>query len=752
MTCHERLERQQAPLRGIRVLCVGASLSAALLSELLNAQGASTVFAGHACPGSRGRLVALMESVSSAPPRGTEVPGPGPGSPGLIASADVVIDPRPADASAPAGWSRSELLSRAGPRAIYCALPAFAYRDERWRGMEGSEEVLAAMLGAYWRGRNGQPTLTAVPISACFGALAAALGVASALLARERYGEGQQVEVSEFDATFLAIGARALTVGGDAAAERPSDPWGGPCRCADARWVWVNLATPKAVRRFAEHVGLAERWERAGFLGRADLGQLSPGRAELRRELSSLFRSRPAHVWDQLAVGLGIPLTLVRTLDEVRATDPDVAQGTSGPPELRRAFRDRAAVVLRASGEDAGRGGQPADVAWSRERPACAAWAAADPDAATAAPLPLAGVRVLDVSQMLAGPVAGRLLAELGATVIKINDPQERGAGYRWQENRYHTDVNRGKATLLVDLKRPGGQSIARRLLTQADVVLENFRQDAARRLGFGRAQLRTAAPSLCHAHISAFSVGSRWDAPGYEPNAQAIAGLMAWDPDSGAPRLQPFAVNDYGTGLLCAFGVTLALYDRLRGGASSYVEASLSRTAFFYAWAMAAGRHERDGAPPACLWRLRDGWIAVTGQPEHTMQRLWALVAKPGDVSVPSSRREALVRGRLRDMRSGEVAAQLARDGLVATRVQSYQSQARRPDLRARGVLVSHRYSETFVMSAVGNPIQLSGTPVRQGRWVSRPGRDAPALLGVMGMAQTEMQRLLADGTLAIG
>jgi crotonobetainyl-CoA:carnitine CoA-transferase CaiB-like acyl-CoA transferase len=141
---------------------------------------------------------------------------------------------------------------------------------------------------------------------------------------------------------------------------------------------------------------------------------------------------------------------------------------------------------------------------------------------------------------VLAGPTAARTLAEFGAEVIKVNNPWEEGAGYRWQVHRYHTDVNRGKRTILIDLKRDEGMGILWRLVEGADAFLQNLRLGVAERLGFGYAQVKARKPDIVYLSVSAFGYGGEWQyRPGYEPNAQAIAGMQArgW---RCRPRLRP--------------------------------------------------------------------------------------------------------------------------------------------------------------------------------------------------------------------
>ena len=170
---------------------------------------------------------------------------------------------------------------------------------------------------------------------------------------------------------------------------------------------------------------------------------------------------------------------------------------------------------------------------------------------------------------MLAGPTATRTLAEFGADVVKINNPGEEGAGYRWQVHRYHTDVNRGKRTILLDLKQPDGLGAFRRLVEGADVVLHNFRPGVAERLGVGYEQVRLIKPDIVYGSVGFCGEGGPWEGvPGYEPNAQAATGMMArMAGKAGPPAMQPFAPNDYATGLLGAFALGLALFHRGQTG-----------------------------------------------------------------------------------------------------------------------------------------------------------------------------------------
>jgi CoA-transferase family III len=166
-------------------------------------------------------------------------------------------------------------------------------------------------------------------------------------------------------------------------------------------------------------------------------------------------------------------------------------------------------------------------------------------------------------------PSAGIMNGVFGADV-KINSPGEEGASYRWQVHRYHTDVNRGKRTILLDLKTPEGLEVFRRLVEDADIVLQNFRPGVAELLGVGYEQVRARKPDIVYGSVGFLGEGGPWESmPGYEPNAQAATGMMArMAGHHGPPAMQPFACNDYATGLLGAFALGLALFNRQVTGA----------------------------------------------------------------------------------------------------------------------------------------------------------------------------------------
>jgi crotonobetainyl-CoA:carnitine CoA-transferase CaiB-like acyl-CoA transferase len=195
-------------------------------------------------------------------------------------------------------------------------------------------------------------------------------------------------------------------------------------------------------------------------------------------------------------------------------------------------------------------------------------------------PGPLAGLRVVDCSTVLAGPYCTMLLGDLGADVVKVEPPEgdaTRGWGPPWvgesaglRTAAYYLAVNRNKRSLRLDLKTDAGAAVLGRLLERGDIVVENFRVGGFARLGFDDARLRRLNPSLVHLAVSGFGTGGpAADLPGYDFVIQAISGLMsitgAPDADGGQPTKVGVAISDVMTGMLGAVSVLAALVGRER-------------------------------------------------------------------------------------------------------------------------------------------------------------------------------------------
>ncbi|TDF64548.1 CaiB/BaiF CoA-transferase family protein [Cupriavidus sp. L7L] len=198
--------------------------------------------------------------------------------------------------------------------------------------------------------------------------------------------------------------------------------------------------------------------------------------------------------------------------------------------------------------------------------------------------LPLAGIRVLDLSRILAGPTCAMVLGDLGAEVIKVEHPQRGDDTRDWglavgsTQTAYFNSVNRNKQSVTVDLQSEQGRRIARDLIRQSDVVIQNFKFGGAEKLGLGYEALRAEQPDLIYCSISGYDrTGSEAARPGYDLVVQGEAGLMALNGEADQPPLKfGVAAVDLFTGMYAAQGVLAALVERNRTGKGRHIEMAL--------------------------------------------------------------------------------------------------------------------------------------------------------------------------------
>ena len=260
----------------------------------------------------------------------------------------------------------------------------------------------------------------------------------------------------------------------------------------------------------------------------------------------------------------------------------------------------------------------------------------------------LAGIKVLDLSRVLAGPSCGQLFADLGADVIKIED-REGDENRRWLpvvdgRGANFMSVNRGKRGITLNLKSARGQDILARLVRRSDVLIENFPPDTARRLGLDWERLSSQNDNLIHLSITGYGArGPLRNRPGYDNMLQAFSGMMAMtgEADAGPARMGP-SVIDMGTGMLAFAGACAALLARAQGKTKGqHVEVSLMQTAVaqlgyhFTAYTMAGVVPQRTGSAvwhivPYQTFRTADGWVLAGA----TNDAVWVRLA--GTLGVP--------------------------------------------------------------------------------------------------------------------
>jgi len=260
----------------------------------------------------------------------------------------------------------------------------------------------------------------------------------------------------------------------------------------------------------------------------------------------------------------------------------------------------------------------------------------------------LAGVRVLDLSTIVAGPAASMILADLGADIIKVervgSGEDGRAMGpHRGQWGAYFTTLNRGKRSIAVDIRQPAGRETVLRLAATCDVFLENFRGGRAVELGFDESSVRARRSDIIYASLSAYGPsGPDYTRPGYDAILQARTGIMSITGTSeDAPVRSGVSILDMGTGVWMALGVVAALLERQRSGKGQRVDASLFQTgvmlmSYHLLYRQFAGVNPRPQGSrhtafaPYGAYQAADGALMIGISSDKAFRRLCDALGKP--------------------------------------------------------------------------------------------------------------------------
>ncbi|WP_187369172.1 CaiB/BaiF CoA transferase family protein [Baekduia soli] len=349
---------------------------------------------------------------------------------------------------------------------------------------------------------------------------------------------------------------------------------------------------------------------------------------------------------------------------------------------------------------------------------------------------PLAGVRIVDLTQTLAGPYATMLLADLGADVLKIESPGRPDRARSMptvrvgDQTAYFACLNRNKRSVALDLKDEHGRAAFLRLVASAQVVVENFRPGVMDRLGVGFEALREVNPAIVLCSISGFGAGAgARDQATYDYLVQALAGTMSitGEPD-GPPAKYGVSIVDHVAGTFGALGVLAALQDAQRTGEGRHVDVSLFDTHLSMLTYLAADylnggtapvRHASSAHPyivPSQLFETADGHIVVMPLAAHMWKKLCTaleldeLAADPAldDAEGRLAQRERVVRGvgaAIAALPTAEALARLASNEVPAAPVRTVAEALADPHVADRGMLV-----EAGGVQMVGNPVKISG------------------------------------------
>src|SRR5438309_10695609 len=387
----------------------------------------------------------------------------------------------------------------------------------------------------------------------------------------------------------------------------------------------------------------------------------------------------------------------------------------------------------------------------------------------------LEGLRVLDVTQVMAGPFCAMLLADLGADVIKIEPPA--GDSTRQMPGAVGTDspsfnaVNRGKRSAVINLKSSEGREVFGRLARSSDILIENYRPGVMDALGFGYAEVARMNPRLVYASISGYGqTGPRRDRGGFDLIAQGVAGIMSITGEpGGAPVKAGVPLADLSAGLFAVVGILAALEARRRTGAGQHVDTSLvdagvalslwEATEYFSGAGIPApmGSAHRMNAPYQAI-RCADGYITLGAANERLFRRLcdvlghseWSDMPEFAD-NASRVRNHAALAGRIEAITSQRPRthwlALLDAKEIPCGPINDYAQVFADPQVQAREMIVEVDHPTLGRLKTLGSPIKLSATPPDVRRRAPLLGEHTDEVLSQAGYSEREIAALHRSG-----
>ena len=395
--------------------------------------------------------------------------------------------------------------------------------------------------------------------------------------------------------------------------------------------------------------------------------------------------------------------------------------------------------------------------------------------------LPLRNVRVLDVSQIMAGPFCSMLLGDMGADVIKVEPPgsgdqTRRAMGFKLKgfDSLGFINMNRNKRSIVLNLKTEAGREVFYQLVRTADVLVENYRPGAAARLGIDYATLKAINPRLIYASISGFGQTGPWSQrPGFDLIAQAMGGVMSitGDPD-GPPAKSGVPVADIGCALFAVYAILSAYISRLETGEGQYVDASLFEAAIAFAvWDISEfwgtgkvpqklGTANRMSAPYQAV-RASDGYFVMGANSDKLWRSLCELIDRP---DLLKDSRFASIADRLANRvalieelemtfvtrPAEDWVARMLGAGIPAGPIYNYAQALDNDHARHRNVVMEIDHPVEGKVRSIGFPVKLSGTPQQVRMPPPLLGAHTEEVLAELGIGPEAVEKFRAAGAFA--
>lgn len=755
---------ESGPFDGVTVLDLTSGGAGALATMFLSDSGARVMRAvGPSAPLFRDGGFVIWDRGKEAIDLDVDGPDAAAALAKLIPGIDILIEDF-APSSPRQALVDAAKLQALNPRLVACSITGYGKLGPLKDEPPVDDLVLArsGVMGGM-PGFRPAPVHVIHPLPSVGAALFACIGVAASLLAREETGRGRMVETSLLAGALLY---HPKVVGeGIAPHEFQTHPSGSApfysvYECGDGKYIQLGCVHEAFINSAAKLMGLTELVAEPRFdLGRG--GDTPEDVQEMRDRITEIMAGRTAAEWAVAFEDADVPFAPSRWSEESLADEQvihnkmvlDLADPARGPVTQMGAPIHFTQTAASPKGPRAAASGPIPDLApLSGE-----ASVASGEDAP-----PLAGVRILEITNLIAGPTSGRLLADLGADVIKLEPPA--GDISRPIGRTYFYNVNFNKRSVCFDARIPGAKKAIQQIAATCDAVLANLRPGATDRMGLGPA----VNPNMIETHITGYGwTGPYAKRPGIDPMAQAMMGLQRAQggPDNPPSFPAQLAPTDYTTGAMGALGLIMALYQRTKNGIVQRVESNLLNGGVVLSSAWFSRYDGKPDRPLADqqqyglnayhrLYPLADGWIYVAADAPEQQSALKAWLGlgdldaagegHPAQSPLAKAMADAFAGRALKDVESGLKSA-----GVPAAEAQAGDSELflDDPHSHANNMVAVRQHPKVGKMQTAWNYIQFASTALTAGRPTPLLGEQTAEVLAESGLSQADIDQLFADG-----
>lgn len=699
----------------------------------------------------------------------------------LVCSADVLIE----DFASTSPYQQVvdyDYLRRINPRLVHCSITA--YGKQGMMQDEPADEILVmarmGILGAQPGFREG-PVYVAHPVASLGAATLAAQGIVASLYAREKTGYGRKVDTSVMAGALLF----APKVVGEHLEQRPfqlTPAGGGPFysvfECADGNWIQIGCIHAGFVDIAATVMGIADLLANPRYGdGRRPVSE--DARRELFDIVAGVIKTKPCAEWEQIFEDADVPYARASSTDESMDNPQVIAN------DMIIQLQDHSAGDVTQMGNPIKFALTPGEIGGGRpvrgQHTEQVLSEFADVDLPMPAAVeqrndtpPLDGVRVLEMTNVIAGPAAGKCLGDLGADIIKMEPPY--GDISRPSGAQYFLYLNSNKRSVSVNTKTAEGQRIAQQFAAGADIMLANMRPGATDRMGLSVEELKPLNPGLIEAHTTAFGwTGPYAHRPGVDPLAQAWMGLQRAQGGKDNPPvfLAQLAPTDFSSGSLVALGAVMALYSRERTGVAQKVDCNLLNAGAMlrgddflrYEGKMPSRIADKGQYGLSALHRLfqtKQGWLYLIAEAQCDWERLCGAISRSDlrdDARFATPAERAQHDSDLWDALTDEFSRRPASEwlpllkdaGVPCADVTENYAVGYFADTHtmASGMVVEHQHAVYGKMHYYANGIKFGDTHPITGRQTPLLGEHNREVLAALSYTSAEIDDLYAQGVL---